>query len=763
MTEPDFERRIGLSPRFSVHIVDGRQVLLLSEERSFRLVGKLYVAMLPYLDGTRTGLDVIRAFAGRAPDDRVRGAVTNMLAKSYVDYVDIEAPASRQALWSELGMIPADVERNLACHSIAVEAASDEGQAAHAARLLRHAAEESGIRIRSAKEATLTVVSVEDYLQRDLATTNRLMREAGRSWMPFKAGGSVPLLGPIFRPGAAPCWACMTRKMAENRPGDTLVDDSVKAVRPALAHTPATLTIAVNVAALHLARCLGRSKLDMFDRKIASIDLRNWRHDEHVLRSDPHCEVCGQPYDQETVLRQALHPVELRSRQVLAQADGGWRSSSAPDVLQRLERYVSPITGIIANIEDTSPRDGLPVFQARQTNPVHTSLQENRLIGRPGAAAGKGTEKVQAQVSCLAEAIERYLCGFTGREPRLRAHWASLGAAAPHPHSYLNYSDKQYQERDAWNKSHEGFNWVGERFDETREIEWTPAWSLTHGERRWLPARYCYFNYVDTTITKETTANEFCLADSNGCASGSTVEEAILQGFLELVERDACALWWYNRVRRPAFDLETNAASFVRRARDYWASKQRGLHVIDVTNDFGIPVAIAISYRQSDGGAISLGLGAHFDADIAISRALAELNQMVTAEAEIEKLDAGTKLGDDTRAVVEWSRNKSLDTEPYCVPDGITRTDAYARLQASDLKEAVEHCSKLVADKGFEMIVLDHSRPEIDFATARVVVPGMRHFWARFRPGRLYQTPVTLGWLDKPLSEDELNPTPFFL
>jgi len=30
-------------------------------------------------------------------------------------------------------------------------------------------------------------------------------------------------------------------------------------------------------------------------------------------------------------------------------------------------------------------------------------------------------------------------------------------------------------------------------------------------------------------------------ADSNGCAAGNTVEEAILQGFLELVERDACA------------------------------------------------------------------------------------------------------------------------------------------------------------------------------------------------------------------------------
>ena len=49
----------------------------------------------------------------------------------------------------------------------------------------------------------------------------------------------------------------------------------------------------------------------------------------------------------------------------------------------------------------------------------------------------------------------------------------------------------------------------------------------------------------------------FARADSNGCAAGSVLEEAVLQGLLELIERDAVALWWYNRLRRPAVDLES--------------------------------------------------------------------------------------------------------------------------------------------------------------------------------------------------------------
>jgi len=45
----------------------------------------------------------------------------------------------------------------------------------------------------------------------------------------------------------------------------------------------------------------------------------------------------------------------------------------------------------------------------------------------------------------------------------------------------------------------------------------------------------------------------------------------------------------------------------------------------------------------------------------------------------------------------------------------------------------------------------------------KVIVPGLRHFWPRFAPGRLYDIPVQLGWLSEPLSEAQLNPVAMFL
>jgi ribosomal protein S12 methylthiotransferase accessory factor len=60
------------------------------------------------------------------------------------------------------------------------------------------------------------------------------------------------------------------------------------------------------------------------------------------------------------------------------------------------------------------------------------------------------------------------------------------------------------------------------------------------------------------------------------------------------------------------------------------------------------------------------------------------------------------------------------------------------------------------------MLVLDQTRPDVEMPVAKVIVPGLRHFWARFAPGRLYEVPVAMGWLERPTTEEELNPIPIF-
>jgi hypothetical protein len=69
--------------------------------------------------------------------------------------------------------------------------------------------------------------------------------------------------------------------------------------------------------------------------------------------------------------------------------------------------------------------------------------------------------------------------------------------------------------------------------------------------------------------------------------------------------------------------------------------------------------------------------------------------------------------------------------------------------------EAIRDLQTQLAETGRR---LDHTRPDIGVPVARVIVPGLRHFYRRFAPGRLYDIPVKLGLLDRPRSEAELNP-----
>ena len=72
--------------------------------------------------------------------------------------------------------------------------------------------------------------------------------------------------------------------------------------------------------------------------------------------------------------------------------------------------------------------------------------------------------------------------------------------------------------------------------------------------------------------------------------------------------------------------------------------------------------------------------------------------------------------------------------------------------------EQVAACVRAVQREGLDFLTLDQTRPDIEVPVARVIVPGMRHFYRRFAPGRLYDVPVKLGLRDRPTPESELNP-----
>jgi ribosomal protein S12 methylthiotransferase accessory factor len=290
-------------------------------------------------------------------------------------------------------------------------------------------------------------------------------------------------------------------------------------------------------------------------------------------------------------------------------------------------------------------------------------------------------------------------------------------------------------------------------------VDWTTTWSLTHDRPVLVPAGQVWFGHPDIE------SHFFTYSDGNGNASGSVREEAILQAACELIERDSVAIWWYNRLRRPRFDLDSLDDPYVEILRRYYRSLDREFWVLDITSDLGIPTFAAVSRRvkSSEPEDVILGFGAHIDPALAAMRALTELNQFLPVVAR-RRPDGSTLYLEDDAITLDWWRSVRVDDESWLLPsdEPATSTETHAGLIRATLTEDIEALLERIHAAGLEVLVADQTRPDLDLSVVKVIIPGLRHFWRRLAPGRLYDVPVRMGWLSAPLHESELNPRSVF-
>jgi ribosomal protein S12 methylthiotransferase accessory factor len=139
-----------------------------------------------------------------------------------------------------------------------------------------------------------------------------------------------------------------------------------------------------------------------------------------------------------------------------------------------------------------------------------------------------------------------------------------------------------------------------------------------------------------------------------------------------------------------------------------------------------------------------MGFGAHLDLQSAVVRAATELAQL--------------GLGGASGGLGGMNPRLRADDQPHVLPDPDRPPQTCAAPFSGGLVDALERCRAAVEEQGLELLVLDQTRPDIGLPVVKAMVPGLRHFWPRFGSGRLYDVPVTLGLIDRPWEEHELNP-----
>lgn len=744
-------------PRFKAkyHVESIPEVgtFLLSEFDRHVLEGHSMQQVVPLLDGIRSWQQVLALASIAVGEDEARAALQVLVDHGHLVENDPSMPVEHEAYWNELSRTPAQARQLLAQTQVHLRGVGKVDLSPFAQALAGF-----GFRHDSTAPPSVLLVVAEDYQHPALADINAECIARGLPWLLVKPVGLRQWIGPLFTPGRSACWQCLESRLRHNREVESYIQRSLGHQRPlpvARARLPLVEQQVACSAVLQLLRWLTQGAAPELESRIITTDVYSLQQQSHWVLRRPQCPCCGDP----ALARRGGQPILLRSQRALAAAENGSRLETADATFARYAHHVSEISGIVKGIfpSEQNLRGPLRVYMAGH----NFALKNDELFflkdGLRSSSSGKGRTDSQARTSALCEALERYSGLYRGEEERIDASLEELGDRAVDPRSVLLFSDLQYEQRLDWLERGGRFQVVPMPFDPTARISWSPLWSHTEQRIKYLPTSSLYYGFRDPD------PNFYCWGDSNGNAAGSCVEDAILQGFLELVERDAVAVWWYNRLQRPAVDLDALQDPYITQLRDYFAGFGREFWVLDLTHDLGIPVYAAIN-RRTDHPVedIVMGFGAHLDARIALNRAITEMNQFIPAVLNLDA-DGNAVYAFDDRDTVHWWRTATLANQPYLAPSAELCVISCPAEAAPDLKAQVERCFAAVEALGHEVLILDQTRADVGLPVVKVVVPGLRHFWARFAPGRLYQVPVKMGWLPTATLEADLNPIPMFV
>ena len=595
----------------------------------------------------------------------------------------------------------------------------------------------------------LVVAVCADPLDPELEPLNAACLASGQPWLLLRPSGVHAVIGPLFVPGETACWACLAHRMRQARQAEAWLGrkSGGRPPRAPDAGTSASDGMAAELAATAILNWSNARRHEELAGQLLTLNTQRLELRRHRVTRRPQCDACGRPGPRPVV------PLMLDPRP---------QPISEPDDVSHLEAFVDPLTGVVHHVQPGEPTDHPLVHTASATHFFNVfddriwALRQN-LRGRSG---GKGVDAAAARTSAIGEALERYSGVWQGDwEPTLgAASTRSLGESGVSLDSCLLFSPAQYAGRTAWNRMLRGpHQFVPAPLDPDEPIDWTPAWSLTHGRIRYVAAALCWYGHADL-------ARLFCVTDSNGCAAAGTAERAVLGGLIELIERDAVALWWYNRVVRPGVDLRSFTDPYLDALCNRYHALGRDVWALDLTADLDVPVFAVLSARRNAAAEdIIFGFGADLDVRRAVVRAATEMNQSYPLVSE--RLPSGqTRYRTEDGEMFDWLLSATRATEAWLLPSQpMRRAGDFAAVAWTEASHAVHGLVARLAGLGLETLVVDQTRPDLGVPVMRVIVPGLRHLPRRLGPGRLFDVPARLGWIDRPRTEADLNPYSIFL
>jgi putative methanogenesis marker protein 1 len=364
------------------------------------------------------------------------------------------------------------------------------------------------------------------------------------------------------------------------------------------------------------------------------------------------------------------------------------RALPLQETLSRIEPKV-PAAGITRVADITSlDRIGIPVFSC---------IRPTAMDGAITVYNGKGATVEESRISAIMEGIERYSSEMHDRRLPM----------ATYPEMFAR--GRTLDPRDLI---------LPEGADKDRLMPWYEGFDIVNNEPIFVPA-HAVFHPLPPNYRGPFRTN------TNGLASGNTFEEAVFHALAEVIERDAWSLVEACRDTGPCVTGMTDPIILEMQAK--FKRAQVEVKVRDITSDIGIPTmaAVADDVLLKDPILLTIGIGTHTSARIAVMRALTEVAQSRLTQIHGARED--TTLA-ELRKKIGYERAKRING--YWFKEN--GTVDYGNIKSSDtddFRTDIENIIALLEKQGLDRVIIaDLTREEIGIPVVRVIVPGLEVF-----------------------------------
>ena len=372
-------------------------------------------------------------------------------------------------------------------------------------------------------------------------------------------------------------------------------------------------------------------------------------------------------------------------------ADTGIRTMLPEETLRRVLPLLSAAG--LEPLEDITSKDniGIPVFSIAQPKTAH---------GKRKVYNGKGPTPEQAKASAVMEAMERYSAELRDTDEIVHGTYDEAcgnGFTLDPAEMILPLRVLNYYQNDV--------------------IAWCSAYELFRGEEIWVPACAVYYPYFPDGDL------QLFRFHTNGIAAGNTMEEAVLHGMFELIERDAWSICEHRE--RANADVIVEKGSLCSELIKKFSDNGVEIHLKDLTSDTGVPTIGAASddVRTKDPELLNIGVGTHLNPEIAAVRAITEVAQSRTTHKHGSKINAKLQKASQDMG---YENIKKVNRVWYSDSGRSVKLRDMERLDTPYVLDDIEAVLERLDGCGFDkVIVANLTRPEVGVPAVRMIIPGM--------------------------------------